>query len=82
MMWLSRVRDWLRTAGTRAVPPAQSQPSTTTPTNPFQPASDRLRQTATWLAGTLAAVAAIMLAGSQLSSIGSISFAHDRWRLS
>jgi hypothetical protein len=52
-----------------------------TPGNPYQPASDRLRKTANWLAGILAAVATIMLAGSQLSSIGSISFARDPWRL-
>jgi hypothetical protein len=51
------------------------------PANPFQPGSDRLRKTAAWLAGALGAVASIMLAGSQLSSIGSLSATHDLWRL-
>jgi hypothetical protein len=81
MGWLSRAIGWLKA---RAADPGSDAPvtsSATTPSNPFQPASDRLRKTATWLTGTLAAIATIMLAGSQLSSIGSISFAHDRWRL-
>jgi hypothetical protein len=81
MGWLSRAIGLLKKRTADPAPDTPVTSSATAPINPFQSASDRLRKTATWLAGTLAAIATVMLAGSQLSSIGSISFAHDRSRL-
>jgi hypothetical protein len=49
--------------------------------NPFASGSDRIRQTATWMIGALAAVATVMLAGSQLSTIGDLSLSEDFGRL-
>lgn len=40
-----------------------------------------MRSTSSWLVGALAAVATIMLAGSQLSSVGSLTWEDDRTRL-
>jgi hypothetical protein len=67
--------------GTSPTPPA-TPPATPTapaavaaaasPTNPYQAGNDQIRKTATWLIGALAAVAAILLAGSQVSSIGKL----------
>jgi hypothetical protein len=81
--WFRQLLSWLNKSGTAADAGAATpaKPAAAAPANPYQPAADRLRQTTTWLAGTLAGVAAIMLAGSQLSSIGSISFATDGARL-
>jgi hypothetical protein len=81
--WFGQLLGRLKKPGTAAATeaPASATPAAATPANPYQPAADRLRQTTTWLAATLAGVAAIMLAGSQLSSIGSISFAADGARL-
>lgn len=46
------------------------------PANPFKPANDQLREVSKWLIGAFAAVGAVMLAGTQLSSIGSLSGEH------
>jgi hypothetical protein len=80
--WLGQLLGRLKKPGSAAATEAApTKPAAAAPANPYQPAADRLRQTTTWLAATLAGVAAIMLAGSQLSSIGSISFAADGARL-
>jgi hypothetical protein len=81
--WLGQLLARLKKSGTASATgaAAPTESAASAPANPYQPAADRLRQTTTWLAATLAGVAAIMLAGSQLSSIGSISFAADRARL-
>ncbi len=46
------------------------------PSNPYLPATTALRDVAKWLIGALAAVAAVMLAGTQLSSLGALSAQH------
>jgi hypothetical protein len=82
--WVSRSWRWITAGlhapatGTAAAPAEAAKTSTT---NPYQAGSDRVRQTATWLVGALAAVATVMLAGSQLSSIGSLSFEDNPGRL-
>lgn len=43
------------------------------PGNPFLPATTQLREVAKWLIGAFAAVATVMLAGTQLSSLGALS---------
>lgn len=45
----------------------------TIPANPLQGANDRIRDAAKWLIGSSAAVAAALIAGSQLSSIGKLA---------
>jgi hypothetical protein len=90
--WVGRLGGLLRrlvgvasTTGIVSSPSSSAVPKDTAaaqpPTNPYQAGSDRVRQTATWLVGVLAAVATVMLAGSQLSGIGSLSLTDDRWRL-
>jgi hypothetical protein len=80
--WLGQLLGQLNKSGSAAATEAApTKPAAAAPANPYQPAADRLRQTTTWLAATLAGVAAIMLAGSQLSSIGSISVTADPVRL-
>ncbi len=44
--------------------------------NPFLPATTQLREVAKWLIGAFAAVAAVMLAGTQLSSLGALPTEH------
>lgn len=56
----------------KPVVPDKDSPSADPP-NPYQPGADKIRTTATWLAGALAAIATVMLAGSQLSDIGTMS---------
>lgn len=59
---------------------AATPPNTPAPAvNPYKVANEQIRKTATWLIGALSAVAAILLAGSQLSSIGKLPL--DDWRL-
>lgn len=48
-------------------------PATAPASNPFLPATTQLREVAKWLIGAFAAVAAVMLAGTQLSSLGALS---------
>lgn len=43
------------------------------PANPFQLANTQLRDVAKWLIGAFAAVGTVMLAGTQLSSLGALS---------
>ncbi len=51
------------------------------PANPYQKGVDQIRSTATWLIAAFAAVATVMLAGSQLSSVGKLTMADDPLRL-
>lgn len=49
--------------------------------DPFANRNQRTLQTLTWLVGALAAVASLMVAGSQLSSLGQLTSGEDRDRL-
>lgn len=51
------------------------------PASVHQPATEQLGRSITWLIGALTAVAATMVAGSQLSSIGRLSPQEDGFRL-
>lgn len=69
------------TAGAPATPAAVQPPPSPSATNPYQTGNDQIRKTATWLIGALAALAVILLAGSQLSSIGKLPADHLTGRL-
>ncbi|MDT0164619.1 hypothetical protein Q9R32_03515 [Actinotalea sp. AC32] len=49
--------------------------------NPFAPRTAQALSTLTWLVGALGAVASLMVAGTQLTSIGGLSWEEDRPRL-
>ncbi|WP_043605891.1 hypothetical protein, partial [Cellulomonas carbonis] len=49
--------------------------------NPFAPRTAQALATLTWLVGALGAVASLMVAGTQLTSIGGLSWDDDRPRL-
>jgi hypothetical protein len=66
-------------AGDNKTSPAQPPPVSSA--NPYQTSIDQIRSTATWLIGAFAAVATVMLAGSQLSSVGKLTMADDPIRL-
>ena len=68
-------------AGTSAAAAAAQPPASPPATNPYQAGNEQIRKTATWLIGALAAVAAILLAGSQVSSIGKLPADHLIGRL-
>ncbi|HEY8787551.1 MAG TPA: hypothetical protein VIM10_00240 [Actinopolymorphaceae bacterium] len=68
-------------AGAPAAPAPAQPPPGPPATNPYQAGNDQIRKTATWLIGALAAVAAILLAGSQVSSIGKLPADHITGRL-
>ena len=69
------------TGGQEDRAPAAEEPAAeaAAPEDPFEQAVDHLRATAKWTLLTFAAVGAILVAGSQLSSIG--RFGHGDWRL-
>ena len=79
---MAGIRDWLVRLldgeSTVEEPKKQDGPAAV---NPYQAGADRIRTTATWLAGAFGAVATVMLAGTQLSTIGSLSFPEDGLRL-
>ncbi len=57
---------------------SKADAATGSPADPLTAGVDRIRDVAKWLIGAFAAVAAIMVAGSQLSSIGTLEVG---WRL-
>jgi hypothetical protein len=63
--------------------PAQAPPSVSSQPDggPYAQGIAQLRLTARWMTGALAAVASVMVAGSQLSSIGKLSWNEDGGRL-
>lgn len=73
-----RLLPWLGGTSTAEEPKKESAPAAV---NPYQAGADRIRTTATWLAGAFGAVATVMLAGTQLSTIGALSFPDDALRL-
>ena len=76
-----KIAKWV-TGGTSGKQEGKKPSESSAPAaNPYQSGADRIRTTATWLTGALAAVATVMLAGTQLSSIGALSFSDDGWRL-
>ncbi len=62
------------TRETPAAPPSQE--------NPFATGNQQVRTAATWFIGALAAVATVLLAGVQLTSVGQLTWEDNPGRLS
>ncbi|MGZ0152941.1 hypothetical protein ACXJJ3_38190 [Kribbella sp. WER1] len=88
----SRLGSGLQALGARLAPAARPAAEPEVPAKPAESASvdrgdvhadalNQMRTAVNWLIGALAAVAAAMIAGSQLSSIGKLSWTADHSRL-
>ncbi|MPV35665.1 hypothetical protein [Georgenia subflava] len=66
-----------------AAPEAGGKPADTSAstTNPYAARDEKFLKTVTWMVAALAGVASVMVAGSQLSSIGALALEEDRGRL-
>lgn len=78
---LDQVRNLVRDLVKDLAPPDPPKEEPAVDENPFKTRTDQTITTFTWVIGALAAVASLVIAGTQLSSIGRLDWEQDRARL-